>query len=69
MTGACPLCKGPGSVKVTQANGDETIVPCYPACTSAEFTRVPNTKRVNYCGAKECLSAIKRAAAKKRWAG
>lgn len=41
MTGACPLCKGAGSVKVTQANGDETIVPCYPACTSGRTLSWP----------------------------
>lgn len=31
---SCPLCLGKGLVKVTQANGDETVVPCYPACNA-----------------------------------
>lgn len=37
-----------------------------PVCGVA-YCRVPNTKKINYCGTRECLSEIKRRAARARY--
>jgi hypothetical protein len=55
------------AVWVRRQSLDHTEGTTCPVCGVA-YCRVPNTKNVTYCGARECLSEIKRRAAKARHA-
>lgn len=54
------------AVRVRRQSLDVVAANICPIC-GAVYCRVPNTKKVNYCGTRECLSEIKRRAARKRY--